>query len=1137
MTTEFSETAATPNGHLLLTSHAEQQRTKKGEAWAALDAGLAANSDGTYSPRVSASSLVLSKGGSGPLATMTSTDGKKLSLTAPFLLPAPTVDGDSLLYPLVAPDTDLKVTATKAGGLTTVLILKTKAAAADPAVKNLHFATAVDGVTLEADQGGNLAAKGADGQARWTAPTPQMWDSTAPTVVPVGMQSKAAAGGTVQGADLERLREYSDASGPGRAAKVATMPVTAGANGVDLTPDQDLITHGTAPFYVDPAWVPWAQPANAWTWVQSAYPGTSNWKRTGGNDSDHPGVGVCAYYPNGGSCSPADKYRSFYQFDINPIYGAVVHYATMNMEEYVSADWTCGNTYPLNLYLTSAISSDTTWSNQPWQVGGSLGSKSIGGSGHTGCYNNVPFSYDITGTLQQYTNNGQLTFGLYGDESNQYAFKRFTYQPSLSIEYDRTPNVPTDPGVRPVPKTVNPSQTTQSCGDGVSTHWAWLGAGSDQNGAVTLNATISSLTQGTLYSWSHIWDYNLPGVPDVDGGYSPEVPNGWNAPFTVKQGVIKDGHAYGYSIMASDQLPGVPWSSSTPTCYFKVDLTPPTISFPATVADTSKQFPPSGNGQAPKIYAGQSGAIPITVSDPNPSGLYTSGPACLRWSWDPQLADAAWQCGSTMPTSQIQVTPGRWGTNVLYVQAEDNAGNLSPIGQYSFYVPWNPNSPAPVFGDVNGDAVPDIVTTDPNGDLRAYSIPATSVTAPLAARKASSPDGDSWANYTVTHRGSLRGGMNIDDLLVHKAGDANLYFYKNPGNTGVAGVFDSHVTLAKPSCDPALTDCTGYRSADWSTTLAISASGDPTTTGLDPSKKFLNRTGLFTIETEPGGDGALWFYPTVGDARFGSPTKLAATGWKNRDLLSPGDWAGQGHPGLWSRDRGSGDLRGQTFTTGTVTVTDPFGGSVAYPTIKTLATDTSIGNVATAGWPVLGSNGDLTGIGSPTLWGVTPNGILQTWTGHSTTAAPYFTWTTGHTNVVSLYGQAAPIAFAAPGGTCMDVSRADPTPGTAVQLWGCTTTSAQSWSFQADGSVRALGGCLDATGGNTANGTQLLLWTCVSGAGNQIFLPRPDGSLYNPYSGRCVDVPNGTTTNGARLQLWDCTGGATQKWTLPVRSS
>ncbi|MGW3044380.1 ricin-type beta-trefoil lectin domain protein [Kitasatospora sp. NPDC001159] len=1136
LTTEYSETVATPEGHLALTSHPDQQRVRRGGAWQGLDATLATNPDGTLSPKSAAGQLVLSKGGNGPLATMTSADGKKLALTAPFALPAPTVSGDSVVYPSLAPDIDLKVTATKLGGLTTVLVVKTQAAAANPVLRNLHFGTTADGVTVKSDEHGNITAAGADGKPRWIARTPQMWDSTPAPAVKTALTFTAAATDTPAPAptDTGKATAASSDAGPGTASRVSTMPVTAGPSGIDLTPDQDLLAHGTAPYYIDPAFLPWTQAANSWTWVQSTHDSPGNWLRQGSNDSDHPGVGVCGTYPNGGSCIPSDIERSFYQFDINALGGVVVHYATMNMQEYVSANFDCGTTYPLNLYVTGSIGNGTTWSNQPAQQGGSLGTAWVGGSGKDPCHDNVPFSFNITGAMQQYANYGQLTFGLYGDESNQYAFKRFTYQPTLYVEYDRVPNTPTNPGVWPAPTTVSPAATNQACGDGNANDWAWLGAGSAQNNAVWLNATVTSPTQAQVKTWDHIWDYNSP---NGTSGYTPAVNSGGTTSFQVPAGLIQDGHAYGYDMQATDDLDGVPWSAATVNCYFKVDLTPPTITFPTTVSDATKQFPPSGNGQTPQIYAGQSGVIPFTATDPAPSGGYASGVACLRWSFDPQLVDATWQCGSAMPTGQIQVTAGRWGTNVLYVQAEDNAGNLSPVAQYAFYAPWNPNSPAPAFGDVTGDALPDIVTADPNGDLRAYSIPATAPTAPLAAPKAKSPGHDSWANYRITHRGSLRGGNNVDDLIVHKDGDKALYYYKNPGNTGVTGVFDTWLTLDKPACDPKLTDCTGYNATDWSTTLQIAASGDPSTTKLDTSKKFLNRTGLFTIETSQDGTGALWFYPTIGDGTFGSPTKLAATGWKGWDLISPGDWAGQGHPGLWARNQTTGDLRGYTFTTGTITITGDFGTSTSYPTLTGIATDTKIGyGVTAATWPVIGSDGDLTGIGSPTLWAMTPNGVIQTFTGHSTTTDPYYTWTNGPTGVLSTYAENSPITYTAQTGKCVDIAGANSTNGTAVQLYDCNGSNAQNWSFKPDGSLRALGSCLDATGRGTANGTPLQIWECGNGAPQQTFVPRPDGSLYNPASGRCVDLPGGTATNGTRLQLFDCNGTAAQKWTALVRS-
>ncbi|KQV11413.1 hypothetical protein ASE03_30445 [Kitasatospora sp. Root187] len=1009
LTSEFTETAATPAGHLAVTSHPDQQRVRRGNAWAALDATLAANADGTYSPKSSVSGLRMSKGGDGPLATMASTDGKKLSLTAPFSLPAPTVDadGDGLVYPNVVPDVDLKVTATKLGGLTTVFVVKTQAAAASPQLKTLRFATAVDGVTVSADQAGNLTATAADGKPRWTAPAPQMWDSSTAAAAKTDassprMLAQSQTEASTSDDSTPKTTTVSTADGPGANSKTVTMSVTTDAAGVSLTPSQDLLTHGTAPYFIDPAWLPWAPSANAWTWVQSAHPDANNWQRSGSNDQDHPGVGVCAYYAAGGSCSPADTYRTFYQFDINPLRGAVVHYATMNLEEYVSADWSCTNNYPLDLYLTGAIGSGTRWGNQPGKMGGSLGQQWVGGSGHTNCYNNVPFQYNVTGTVQTWVNNGQLTFGLYGNESNQNAFKRFTYQPSLYIEYDRIPYQPTNPGASPAPRIVNTTDAYQACDNSDSSAWAWVGAGSQQAGAISLDATVTSPVQAQLYSWTHIWDYNLPGVPDVDGGWSALVGNGTTASWKVRAGAIQDGHAYGFGIFAGDQL--VDWSPSTATCHFKADLTPPTASFPTTVSDLNTQFPPSGNGQVTTLTTGKAGYVPFTGTDPNPSGLGSSGLACLRWSFDPQFAGAAWQCGTSMPTSQIPVTPSRWGTHILYVQAQDKAGNLSPAAQYAFYVPWNPNGPAPVFGDITGDSAPDIVTADASGNLRAYTVPGNPLAlAPatlLAAPKANAP-GATWTGVKTTHRGSLRGGMNVDDLIAHKDGDPTLKLYKNPGNTNIPGALDASSSLLRPGCTTT-PNCTGY-ATDWAAVLNVAALGDPKTSGLDTSKKFLNRTGLFTVETAPNNEGALWYYPTIDDSTFGTPVKIAATGWKDIDLISPGDWTGQGRPGLWGRNRANGQLHGYTFNTGTATFTDEYDNVTSYTVITGIATDTVIGAVSSTTWPLIGSDGDLTGSGHPSLWAITPAGQVQIWTGQptGTPTAPGYAWATGPDTISS----------------------------------------------------------------------------------------------------------------------------------------
>lgn len=115
-------------------------------------------------------------------------------------------------------------------------------------------------------------------------------------------------------------------------------------------------------------------------------------------------------------------------------------------------------------------------------------------------------------------------------------------------------------------------------------------------------------------------------------------------------------------------------------------------------------------------------------------------------------------------------------------------------------------------------------------------------------------------------------------------------------------------------------------------------------------------------------------------------------------------------------------------------------------------------------------------------------------------------------------------------GKCLDVNTGSNANGTAVQIWGCNGTTAQSWK-NTDGTLAALGKCLDVTGYNTANGTPVDLWEC-SGGDNQQWQSY-NGGYRNPMSGRCLDNPVSSTTDGTQAVIWDCNGGTSQVWSLP----
>jgi hypothetical protein len=118
-------------------------------------------------------------------------------------------------------------------------------------------------------------------------------------------------------------------------------------------------------------------------------------------------------------------------------------------------------------------------------------------------------------------------------------------------------------------------------------------------------------------------------------------------------------------------------------------------------------------------------------------------------------------------------------------------------------------------------------------------------------------------------------------------------------------------------------------------------------------------------------------------------------------------------------------------------------------------------------------------------------------------------------------------------GKCIDDAGASTNNSTAIQIWMCNATSAQSWQWSSgDGTLRVFDKCMDVTGGGIANGTQIQLWDC-NGTGAQQWRWRQQSRLINPQSGRCLDVTGGGTGDGTRLQLWDCNDTAAQAWHLP----
>ncbi|MGF1425069.1 ricin-type beta-trefoil lectin domain protein [Kitasatospora sp. LaBMicrA B282] len=1166
LTTATSETTVGPDGRFATTDYAQPVRVQRAGSWTAIDTTLHTNPDGTLSPAVTPQALTLSGGGSGALATLATDDGHQLSVESPFNLPKPTLNGSTATYAgVLGPDVDLQVTAEPDGGWRDVIEVKTAQAAADPVLAKLHFPITTTGLTAAQDKSGNISFNDSQGKTRLSAPTAFQWDSSGPTTaaLPHGTATNETATSPAAAPD-------STADGPGDHAVLAQMTTAVSARGIDLTPDPSTFGHGTGPWFLDPT-ITADSGTQASVQVQENFPDTKNY-----NALSDLGTGYCGY----SDCNGYGRYRAYFQLGINSaIYttpsGAPAAPTVYNSTLYtnVSSQAAPSTPTPMGVYSTGAIDGNTTWNNQPCAGNlsncGKVTGKTITGTG--------ALTFDVTSTFQQLAANhaGTWTFALIPDDENNKSYRvHFSNNPHVTTTYDITPST-WSPATSPQPGWANPPSglpASYQCNSGVGNPWdhvGWIGA--NQN--ITLSASSWSPAGLGLVTNFHMWDDN-DSTWSLNQNSAPG--SNWNAgsgALSITAGSLTDGHQYGWTASTSD---GQLTSPTTPWCYFRVDKTPPTVGL------TSTDFPPSGTpNPTPKVFAGDPnhpGTFTLTGTDPAPAGGNASGVACMRWT--SIAADAnviGWHCGDPSGKSEgivsgtsgtFTYSPGTWGTNTIWFQAQDNAGNYSQVGAYTFYAPWNSNH-TPVFGNVTGDNQPDVLTADGSGNLRvmeANTDPDTDPSAPAAAAPgARDPmyQGTTWANYQITHRASLSKSASDDDVLVHNttAGSdlaKHLYKLKNDGN----GHFDGlPADISKPTtCFNAASttpvDCgtLNYDSTDWSATSQILALGtptgesstkvtlpDPNNPGQTITKYVISQTSLLTVE-----NGALWLYSPTPGGTLANARKLSADNtWNGYDLINPGPAAGTNQATLWARNQATGQVRSYAITGGST----PDYSLLNNPADGFLILDGS--GTTAANYPKIGSSGDLDGDGLPDLWTIDAKGQFAIWKGTTTSTTAGTNQVTGFVNPLAMgYANAAvQVQSNYSPSQCMDAF-GGPSAGNGIDVWGCWNGVNQRFSMAFDGTLQVGGECVTLAANATGNGTKVDLATCVSAATDAATAAAQQWR-YDPATGRitspatastgvparCLEEPGWATANGTLLGIWDCTGGANQSWTLNPQNS
>lgn len=686
-TTATSTLNANPDGTFTLTESGTPVRAKVGGTWRDLDATLIRHANGTYSPAVSSQPLTLSGGGTGPLASM-SYGGYSLALSAPMTLPAPSVTGNTATYRGVLPGVDLIVTADTSGGFRQVFRIASAAAAANPALKMLTFTARTSGLTLRTGRNGAIAATSRNGQVIFAAPAPAMWDSA---VLP-GLKTVMSGGG-IQMDRATAQPAASTAAGPGDGARTGRVAVTLHENRLTLTPGHVALagTRTIYPEYIDPSWDSAGSSATTWAYVSSDFPGqqyfdTSSYLQMGHN----PDTGGTSY--------------SFYSMAVpSQIRGAYINDAVIYLPEVWSYSCTAS---PVDAYLTGAISSATTYNNQPsW--GSKLGSDNVAygwsSAGYIGGPSSCPangqdVSYDIRSTIaaDAAIPAGQpwpgLTVGLKAeDTTDSYGWKQFSdprdpagTTATMTITYAFQPAKP-----------VLSTSPAADCATGTSV----LGNGNvvldtavyDKDGTKTGNLTVT-YTAYAAGNTGHTFATN----PSM----TASAASGTTAALQLKAADLQHADStWGsggqvsitWTATVSDGLGGVPTSSASCSFIFSTAI-------PGAPDITDSAGNPCDT-QSLSYSVGTQATFTLSASTTTRPTSYT-----YQLNGGVPLTKAA---GASSPYSAaIQITPTRQ-TNVLTVDATAAGGNL---GQASSCV-INAAAPAPATDqDMTGDGIPDLVT-------------------------------------------------------------------------------------------------------------------------------------------------------------------------------------------------------------------------------------------------------------------------------------------------------------------------------------------------------------------------------------------------------------------------------------------
>ncbi|MGW7729194.1 LamG-like jellyroll fold domain-containing protein [Streptomyces canus] len=720
---------ANPDGTFTRTDSSMPQRALQHGKWVPIDTTLVRQANGTWAPKAAVTDVTFSGGGSGALVTMR--DGSdRLGFSWPGELPRPVISGDTATYPEVLPQVDLQLTA-DASGYSSILVVKSRKAAADPRLRSLALNTTSSQVKVTPTRdGGAQATDKRTGETVFHSDTALMWDSA-------GKKSAGASPARTATASSARA-EHHAAVKAGRHRARVKLSMKSGRQLLGL--DRELLSaKSTAyPVYVDPEWsgrpsqLHWARISdNGW----NVYNSTSTSGETNareGWDNSYPGNG--------------ERARTYYQMNTSGIQGAVVTKASLYVKQLSAAS--CADT-PAAVYGTDRptgwSSSSLYWGHEPGGRTGSLGTNPVSHEAGTcpvtdGAHSWVSppsLEFDVTSRAKSAAAGGWKSMTLMvqsPDMNDATQWKQLAHGggATMSVTYSYRPKLKNGTGTPAIKPSIVSSGKTMT-----TTHTPTLSA----------RAVDPDLAGGSELVRVDYNVFNSSGTL-IHQGFGPNLDSKKRARYNTNGSdwttpSLPDGT---YTWKATAQNAAGYWVGTGSGIWTKTQTFTVDTSAPPAPTVTSSQFPAKQIGSA----FGDKGTFTL-------SNNRTNNVTGYLFALDATLGNTVYSSSVTHWTTTTKITPGKVyyvtsdngpgtgtavingsaspafapgtaGPHTLYAKAVDQAGSTS-ITQTSYAFYAGTSTPTYAYGDklvagwtaTNADgtttAVPKATTTSKGGQL------------------------------------------------------------------------------------------------------------------------------------------------------------------------------------------------------------------------------------------------------------------------------------------------------------------------------------------------------------------------------------------------------------------------------------